>query len=73
MRYEVQKRLEESVEQASLGTTVQVCAVGCMRLCCEGPLVQLDPDRTLYERVDPDQAPSIVVGTERRRGDGPAG
>ena len=30
---------------------VQVCEVGCMRLCCEGPLVQVDPDGPLYQRV----------------------
>ena len=60
--HDVRKRLEKAVEQASLGATVQVCAVGCMRLCCEGPLVQLDPERALYERVNSDQAPSIVSG-----------
>ena len=43
-------------------TTVQVCAVGCMRLCCEGPLVQVDPEGSLFERVSADQAPSIVAG-----------
>src|SRR5208337_3359128 len=59
---DVQKRLEEAVERASLGATVEVCAVGCMRLCCEGPLVQLDPESSLYERVSSDQAPSIVAG-----------
>jgi len=59
---DVQKRLEEAVERASLGATVQVCAVGCMRLCCEGPLVQLDPESSFYERVSSDQAPSIVAG-----------
>ncbi len=60
--HDVQKRLEEAVEHASLGATVQVCAVGCMRLCCEGPLVQLDPESSLYERVSSDQAASIVSG-----------
>jgi len=60
--HDVQKRLEEAVEHASLGATVQVCAVGCMRLCCEGPLVQLDPESSFYERVSSDQAPSIVAG-----------
>ncbi len=72
--HDVRQHLEEAVEQANLGTTVQVCAVGCMRLCCEGPLVQLDPERTLYERVNSDQAPSIVSGLNgggvtARRGD----
>ncbi|MGO9596764.1 MAG: NuoF family protein [Isosphaeraceae bacterium] len=71
---EVQKRLEEAVERGSLGEKVQVCAVGCMRLCCEGPLVQVDPEAALYERVTPEQAASIVSGlsggeVSARRGD----
>ena len=60
--HDVQKRLEEAIEQANLGATVQLCAVGCMKLCCEGPLVQVDPQQSLYGQVRPDQAPSIVAG-----------
>ena len=72
--HDVQKRLEEAVEHAGLGEQVEVCAVGCMRLCCEGPLVQVDPEGSLYERVSPDQAASIVAGLDggavtARRGD----
>ena len=72
--HEVQRRLEDSVEQHGLGAKVQICPVGCMRLCCEGPLVQVDPEGSLYERVTPDQAASIVGGlaggrVTARRGD----
>jgi bidirectional [NiFe] hydrogenase diaphorase subunit len=72
--HEVQKRLEEAVEHEGLKEQVQVCAVGCMRLCCEGPLVQVDPEGSLFERVGPDQAASIVEElkggtTAARRGD----
>ena len=50
--------------QAGLGDRVQVCEVGCMRLCCEGPLVQVDPDGALYERVKPEEAGSIVAALD---------
>jgi bidirectional [NiFe] hydrogenase diaphorase subunit len=72
--HDVQKRLEEAVAVAGLGEKVQICGVGCMRLCCEGPLVQVDPGGILYERVSPEQAESIVDGLNggaptARRGD----
>lgn len=55
-------RLRQSVHDAGLDEKVRVCGVGCLRLCCDGPLVQLDPDETLYRKVTPEQAPSIVAG-----------
>jgi bidirectional [NiFe] hydrogenase diaphorase subunit len=59
---DVQKQLEDAVNREGLGEQVQACAVGCLRLCCEGPLVAVDPKGSLYERVHPDQAASIVAG-----------
>ena len=44
-----------------LGDRVQACSVGCLRLCCAGPLVQVDPSQELYEEVKPEQVPSIVA------------
>jgi bidirectional [NiFe] hydrogenase diaphorase subunit len=55
-------RLVESVQQAGLGERVHIAPVGCMRLCCQGPLVQVDPAGTLYQKVVPADAPSIVAG-----------
>jgi bidirectional [NiFe] hydrogenase diaphorase subunit len=55
------KRLNESVHTADLEKEVRVAAVGCMRLCCQGPLVQVDPHDNLYQGVTPDDAPSIVA------------
>ena len=49
-------------------TASQVVGVGCMRLCCEGPLVQVDPDGALYEKVTPDDA--AVDRRRPRRRDG---
>ena len=71
--HDVQKQLEDAVSNDGLGEQVQVCAVGCMRLCCEGPLVQVDPEGSLYERVDPDQAASIVAGLKGGEVDRPPG
>src|SRR5438270_552103 len=73
----VKKGLEEGVRATGLEGRVQVCGVGCMRLCSQGPLVQVDPDGPLYEKVTPAQAAGVVAtldgGTaDARRGD-PAG
>jgi len=56
----VKERLEEAVVEAGLSDSVEVCGVGCLRLCSQGPLVQVDPDGPLYEQVTPTDAPSIV-------------
>ena len=58
----VLKQLQESVREANLQDQVRISPVGCLRLCCEGPLVQTDPEGTLYQEVTPEQAPSIVAG-----------
>jgi bidirectional [NiFe] hydrogenase diaphorase subunit len=57
---EVKNELDKAVKEAGLADKVEVRGVGCMRLCCQGPLVQSDVDGTLYEKVKPDQAASIV-------------
>jgi bidirectional [NiFe] hydrogenase diaphorase subunit len=60
----VKEELEKAVTDAGLTDTVEVSGVGCMRLCCQGPLVQVDTSAnnlgTLYEKVTPDQAPEIA-------------
>jgi bidirectional [NiFe] hydrogenase diaphorase subunit len=73
----VKQGLDAAVDRRGLGDRVGVAEVGCMRLCCEGPLAIVDDDRggtTLYERVAPDEAESLLAaldgGTARsRRGD----
>lgn len=57
---ELKKNLEGAVTQTGLEDEVEVRGVGCMRLCCQGPLVQSDPDETLYEKVEPSDAKAIV-------------
>jgi bidirectional [NiFe] hydrogenase diaphorase subunit len=61
---EVLHQLDTSVRAAGLQARVKVCGVGCMRLCCQGPLVQIDPDQTLYQTVTPENAVSIVAGLQ---------
>lgn len=58
----VLKTMQEVAHSAGLEHQVKVCAVGCMRLCCLGPLVRVDPQRALYHMVTAEQAPSIVAG-----------
>lgn len=53
--------LKAAVTAAGLDDQVEVCEVGCMRLCCEGPLVGVDPEQTLYQKVTPEQAPAILA------------
>jgi len=42
--------------------------VGCLRLCCQGPLVHVDPVNELYQKVGPETAPALL---ERVRGGAP--
>ncbi|MBD2361666.1 SLBB domain-containing protein [Anabaena minutissima FACHB-250] len=67
----VKQQLEASVKAEGLETEVQVSGVGCMRLCCQGPLVEVERvgtgndyfkslTDTLYEKVTPEDAPAII-------------
>jgi bidirectional [NiFe] hydrogenase diaphorase subunit len=56
----VKEQLDQAVAKAGLKDTVEVRGVGCMKLCCEGPLVQSDPQNNLYVKVTPENAPSII-------------
>ena len=57
----VKERLEKAVAEAGLHHDVEVRGVGCLKLCCAGPLVQADPAGTLYTHVTPESAPSIIA------------
>ena len=69
----VKEALDKAVKEAGLESDVEVRGVGCMKLCCQGPLVQMDshgPGATveinanghgpLYQRVTPADAASLV-------------
>ena len=64
---ELKKNLEQAVKDAGLEDEVEVRGVGCMRLCCEGPLTQSDPDEILYEKVEPSDAKAIVEAIKTGR------
>jgi bidirectional [NiFe] hydrogenase diaphorase subunit len=61
------KGLEKAVKDAGLEDQVEVRGVGCMKLCCQGPLVQVDAEGAtvdqrpgqgpLYQKVTPEDAP----------------
>jgi bidirectional [NiFe] hydrogenase diaphorase subunit len=56
----VKKNLEQAVKEAGLENEVEVRGVGCMKLCCEGPLVGVDPKGALYEKVTPEDARELI-------------
>src|SRR5215831_5251185 len=75
----VLETMRKSVKQAGLADQIKVCGVGCMRLCCQGPLVEVDERRgltppvstqnrplILYQRVTSQNAGSIVDALQGR-------
>jgi bidirectional [NiFe] hydrogenase diaphorase subunit len=58
---EVKKKLEQAVAAAGLAEQIEVRGVGCLRLCCQGPLVQADPSGVLYEKVEPATAAELIA------------
>ncbi|MCX6902343.1 MAG: NADH-quinone oxidoreductase subunit L [Verrucomicrobia bacterium] len=56
----VKEKLDEAVKSAGLEHEVEVRGVGCMKLCCEGPLVAADPQNKFYQKVSVEDAASIV-------------
>ena len=70
----VKKNLEQAVKNAGLSDEVEVRGVGCMKLCCEGPLVSVDTQNALYEKVTPEDAVELIQTlkgseTKIKRGD----
>ena len=57
----VKEQLERAVAEAGLQNEVEVRGVGCMKLCCEGPLVADDAKNALYVKVNAQNAPSIIA------------
>ncbi len=60
----VKQQLENAVTDAGLNDQIVVSGVGCMGLCSQGPLVQIDPSGDLYAKVMPEQADQIVAEAE---------
>src|SRR5215472_8469364 len=71
---DIKTALEKAVKDNGLSERVEICRVGCMGLCGQGPLVGVDPEGLLYEHVTPENAASIVTAVtgaaaEPRHGD----
>ena len=63
----VKEKLEKAVAEFGLQKEVEVRGVGCMRLCCEGPLVSNDHENTLYIKVTEENASSIIAALKGGR------
>jgi bidirectional [NiFe] hydrogenase diaphorase subunit len=68
----VKEGLEKAVKEAGLEDQVEVRGVGCMKLCCQGPLVQMDPGGPLYEKVTPEDAVALIQSLSRTLAEQPA-
>lgn len=64
---DVKEGLRNAVKAAGLEDQVEVRGVGCLRLCCRGPLVHAGPPGVLYERVGPRDAGAIVAAVASGR------
>ncbi|ARV57962.1 NADH dehydrogenase [Nostocales cyanobacterium HT-58-2] len=66
----VKESLEKVTTEIGLADKVEVCSVGCMGLCCQGPLVQVDSKEAqdleplLYEKVTSENALSIIAALD---------
>ncbi len=56
----VKEALDQEVAARGLGDHAQVLSVGCMRMCCAGPLVQVEPQGALFEKIKPADAPALI-------------
>jgi bidirectional [NiFe] hydrogenase diaphorase subunit len=56
----VKAALETAVRERGLADGVDVVGVGCLALCGRGPLVEVQPEGALYERVTPQTAASVL-------------
>jgi (2Fe-2S) ferredoxin len=68
------KKTRTGGQRRRLENEVEVRGVGCMKLCCEGPLVSVDPKGALYEKVTPEDARELIATlkggkTKFKRGD----
>ncbi|HTD17228.1 MAG TPA: NuoF family protein [Chthoniobacterales bacterium] len=57
---EIKDAMQHAVTSKDLGNRVEVRRVGCMGFCGQGPMVSVEPDGLLYERVTVENAPSII-------------
>ncbi|RRR75446.1 MAG: NADH-quinone oxidoreductase subunit L [Candidatus Viridilinea halotolerans] len=56
------QQLQQAVAAAGRQAEVDAVAVGCMGFCGQGPMVVVEPDHVIFERVRPDHAAELVAG-----------
>jgi bidirectional [NiFe] hydrogenase diaphorase subunit len=56
--------LESRITARRLNDRMEVVRVGCLRLCCEGPLVQVDPTDRLHFCVQPENIDTLISSVE---------
>ncbi len=52
--------LEKTVSEKQLSDKIEVRRVGCMGYCGQGPMISVESEGVLYERVTPENAPTII-------------
>jgi bidirectional [NiFe] hydrogenase diaphorase subunit len=60
----VKEALDQEIRARGLGKRAQVLSVGCMRICCAGPLVQVNSPGDMFEKVAPTDAAAVVDALE---------
>ncbi|NIO05202.1 MAG: 4Fe-4S dicluster domain-containing protein [Proteobacteria bacterium] len=64
--YPVAGALREALRTGGIEGEVDLRITGCHGFCERGPLVVINPQRILYQRVKPDDAPDIVSETLKK-------
>jgi NADH:ubiquinone oxidoreductase subunit F (NADH-binding)/(2Fe-2S) ferredoxin len=57
---EVLKKLQEEIVLKGLENEVEVIPTGCMGPCNQGPLVKVQPEHTIYQKIDCSNISTIV-------------
>ncbi len=60
----VKTALDKAVVAAGRADEIEVRGVGCMKLCCQGPLVGIDPSGALYAKATPADAPALIASLQ---------
>src|SRR5687768_12881011 len=57
---QVKQSLEAEIEKHGLKGKCQVVSGGCQGLCAAGPMVAVEPQGTVYQRVQPEDAAEVI-------------
>lgn len=57
---QVQKALNDALEENGLTEQVQVLVTGCMGTCSAGPVLLVEPDGIFYSKMDPEKVADMV-------------